>query len=61
MYVAIISWNIGGIVLFNVHLFLDNYQFNPNIMKQSGIKLQMEKNRKRKKIGTNSMKSTVLI
>ena len=39
MYVAIMTWNSGGIVLFNVNLFLDNYQFVQNNMKQSGIKL----------------------
>ena len=39
MYVAIMTWNSGGIVLFNVNLFLDNYQFNRNIMKQSGIRI----------------------
>jgi len=38
MYVAIMTWNSGGIVLFNVNLFLDNYQFVPSNMKQSGNK-----------------------
>ena len=37
MYVEIMTWNSGGIMLFKVNLFLDNYQFNPNIMEQSGI------------------------
>ena len=39
MYVAIMTWNSGGIVLFNVNLFLDNYQFVQNNMKQSGNSL----------------------
>ena len=37
IYVGIMTWNGGGIVLFNVNLFRDNYQFDRNIQKQSGI------------------------
>jgi len=39
MYVAIRTWDSGGIVLFNVNIFLDNYHFVPSNMKQSGTKL----------------------
>ena len=44
MYVGIMAWNSGGIVLFNVNLFLDNYQLVPNNMKQSGSLLESEQN-----------------
>ena len=39
IYVGIMTWNSGGIVLFNVNLFWDNYQFDRNNQKQSGTHL----------------------